>query len=160
MFVRLNWIDSLFWTSMFIAATSLPFSVWLLKNFIDQVPRELEEAAAIEGTSNLQILVRVVCPLAFARHPRDALVAFINAWGSFVIPLVLNSNPNDLPGAIAIYETMRRRHRALHRRCGTPRDGARGRGLHSRAAPCPATLPMSHRVAPRPCVDIATRSTA
>jgi len=106
MFVRLSWIDSLWWTSMFIAATSLPFSIWLLKNFIDQVPRELEEAAAIEGTSNLQILVRVVVPLAFPGILVTALVAFINAWGSFVIPLVLNSNPQDLPGAIAIYQTM------------------------------------------------------
>jgi multiple sugar transport system permease protein len=104
MFVRLNWIDSLWWTSMFIAASSLPFTIWLLKNFIDQVPRELEEAAAIEGTRNFEIVLRVVVPLALPGILVTSLVAFINAWGAFVIPLVLNSNPNDTPGSIAIYQ--------------------------------------------------------
>ena len=104
MFVRLDWIDSLWWTSMFIAASSLPFTIWLLKNFIDQVPRELEEAAAIEGTRNFEIVVRVVVPLALPGILVTSLVAFINAWGAFVIPLVLNSNPNDTPGSIAIYQ--------------------------------------------------------
>jgi multiple sugar transport system permease protein len=104
MFVRFEWINSMFWTSMFIAASSLPFTIWLLKNFIDQVPRELEEAAAIEGTSNLQIVLRVVIPLATPGILVTSLVAFINAWGAFVIPLVLDSNPNDTPGSIAIYE--------------------------------------------------------
>jgi multiple sugar transport system permease protein len=104
MFVKLNWIDSLWWTSMFIAASSLPFTIWLLKNFIDQVPRELEEAAAIEGTRNFEIVLRVVVPLALPGILVTSLVAFINAWGAFVIPLVLNSNPNDTPGSIAIYQ--------------------------------------------------------
>ena len=90
------WINSMFWTSMFIAASTLPFTIWLLKNFIDQVPRELEEAAAIEGTSNVQIVLRVVIPLATPGILVTSLVAFINAWGAFVIPLVLDSNPNDV----------------------------------------------------------------
>src|SRR5579875_810649 len=49
LFVSLNWLDSLFYTSLFLAAASLPFAIWLLKNFIDQIPPELEEAAALEG---------------------------------------------------------------------------------------------------------------
>jgi multiple sugar transport system permease protein len=89
---------------VFIAASSLPFSIWLLKNFIDQVPRELEEAAAIEGTRNLEVVLRVVVPLAMPGILVTSLVAFINAWGAFVIPLVLNSNPSDTPGSIAIYQ--------------------------------------------------------
>jgi multiple sugar transport system permease protein len=104
LFVHFQWLNSMFWTSMFIAASSLPFTIWLLKNFIDQVPRELEEAAAIEGTSNLQIVLRVVIPLATPGILVTSLVAFINAWGAFVIPLVLDSNPNDTPGSIAIYQ--------------------------------------------------------
>jgi multiple sugar transport system permease protein len=104
LFVRFEWLDSLFYTSLFIAATSLPFSIWLLKNFIDQVPRELEEAAQIEGASNAATLVRVVVPLALPGIIVTALVSFINAWGAFVIPLVFNSNPTDTPGSIAIYQ--------------------------------------------------------
>ena len=106
MYVQLQWLDSLFWTSVFLAATSLPFTVWLLKNFIDQVPRELEEAAAIEGTGPLGILVRVVIPLAMPGILVTALITFINAWGAFAIPLVLDSNPEHMPGAVAIYQFM------------------------------------------------------
>jgi multiple sugar transport system permease protein len=104
LFVKIDWLDSLFYTSLFIAATSLPFSIWLLKNFIDQVPQELEEAAAVEGASNLKILLRVVLPLALPGIAVTAMIAFINAWGAFIIPLILNSNPSDLPGSIAIYQ--------------------------------------------------------
>ena len=80
--------------------------MWLLKNFIDQVPHELEEAAAIEGMSSIRVLLHVVIPLSFPGILVTALIAFINAWGAFAIPLVLNSNPSDLPGAIALYQFM------------------------------------------------------
>ena len=49
MFVTLGWLNSPFYTSLVLAATSVPFAIWLLKNFIDQVPREFEEAAAIDS---------------------------------------------------------------------------------------------------------------
>jgi multiple sugar transport system permease protein len=107
LFVSLQWIDSLFYTSLFIAASSLPFAIWLLKNFIDQIPVELEEAAALEGAGNLQILLRVVLPSALPGIAVTAMVNFINAWGAFIVPLVLNSNPNDTPGSIAIYQFLR-----------------------------------------------------
>jgi multiple sugar transport system permease protein len=104
LFVRLNWLDSKFYTALFIAATSLPFAVWLLKNFIDQVPIELEEAAQIDGAGNLQTMLRVVVPLALPGIVATAMITFIGAWGAFVIPLVLDSNPADTPGSIAIYQ--------------------------------------------------------
>ena len=98
MFVRLNWIDSLWWTSVFIAASSLPFTIWLLKNFIDQVPRELEEAAAIEGTRNLEIVLRVVIPLALPGILVTSLVAFINAWGRLRDPARTQLEPKRHTG--------------------------------------------------------------
>ncbi len=104
LYVRFNWLDSKFYTSLFIAATSLPFAVWLIKNFIDQVPIELEEAAQIEGASNLTTMMRVVVPLALPGIIATAMITFIGAWGAFVIPLVLDSNPADTPGSIAIYQ--------------------------------------------------------
>ena len=105
-FVQIHLIDSLFYTSLFIAATSLPFAIWLLKNFIDQVPRELEEAAQIDGASNLTIMLKVVVPLAMPGIVATAMITFIGAWGAFVIPLVLDANPSDTPGSVAIYQFM------------------------------------------------------
>jgi multiple sugar transport system permease protein len=104
MYVRFNWLNSPFWTSFVLAATSVPFAIWLLKNFIDQVPREFEEAAAIEGSSELRILWSVVIPLAMPGVLVSAILTFINAWGAFLIPLVLDGNPSDTPGAVGIYQ--------------------------------------------------------
>jgi multiple sugar transport system permease protein len=86
-----------------LAAISVPFAIWLLKNFVDQVPREFEEAAAIEGSGQVRILMRVVVPLIMPGILVSAILTFINSWGAFLIPLVLDSNPNDTPGAIGIY---------------------------------------------------------
>lgn len=103
LFVSFGWLDSLFWTSMFLAASSLPFAIWLMKNFIDAVPQELEESASIEGAGPLRILLRIVVPLTIPGIGVTAIVTFINAWGAFLIPLVLNSNPSDTPGSLAVY---------------------------------------------------------
>jgi multiple sugar transport system permease protein len=102
-FTRLNWLDSLFWTSMFLAASSLPFAIWLMKNFIDAVPQELDESAGLEGASDMRILMRVVIPLTIPGIGVTAIVTFINSWGAFLVPFVLNSNPADTPGSIAVY---------------------------------------------------------
>jgi multiple sugar transport system permease protein len=104
MYVAFNWLNSPFWTSLVLASTSVPFAIWLLKNFIDQVPREFEEAAAIEGSGELRTLWRVVIPLALPGVLVSAILTFINAWGAFLIPLVLDSNPGQTPAAVGIYQ--------------------------------------------------------
>jgi multiple sugar transport system permease protein len=103
LFVDFGWLDSLFWTSLFLAGSSLPFAIWLMKNFIDAVPEELEESAALEAASSLRILARIIVPLTLPGIGVTAIVTFINAWGAFLVPFVLNSNPNDTPGSIAVY---------------------------------------------------------
>lgn len=105
-FVRLSWANSPFYTSLVLSATSIPFAIWLLKNFIDQVPKEFEEAAAIEGSSEMRILWKIVVPLSLPGILVAAILTFINAWGAFLIPLVLDANPSDTPGAVGIYQFM------------------------------------------------------
>jgi multiple sugar transport system permease protein len=106
LYVRLGWLNSLLTTSLFLAASSLPFGIWLMKNFIEAVPVELENAAALEGAGDVQTIVRVVLPLAVPGLAVTAIYTFIQAWGAFLVPLVLDSNPNDNPGPIAIYNFM------------------------------------------------------
>jgi multiple sugar transport system permease protein len=105
-FVNLAWLNSRFYTSIVLASMSVPFSIWLLKNFIGQVPREFEEAAAIEGAGELNILFRIVMPLIIPGILVSAILTFINSWGAFLIPLVLDANPGDTPGAVGIYQFM------------------------------------------------------
>ncbi|HEX3508910.1 MAG TPA: carbohydrate ABC transporter permease [Candidatus Dormibacteraeota bacterium] len=106
LYVYLGWLDSLYTTALFLAASSLPFAIWLMKNFIDAVPVELEHAAAIDGASTFRILRQVVLPLTIPGVSVTAIYTFINAWGAFVIPFVLNSNPDDQVGPVEIYNFM------------------------------------------------------
>jgi multiple sugar transport system permease protein len=106
LYVYLGWLDSLYTTALFLAASSLPFAIWLMKNFIDAVPVELEHAAAIDGASTFRILRKVVLPLTIPGVAVTAIYTFINAWGAFVIPFVLNSNPDDQVGPVEIYNFM------------------------------------------------------
>jgi multiple sugar transport system permease protein len=90
-------------TAVFLAVTSLPYEIWLVKNFVDAISPDLEEAAAIEGAGTLYVLRRVILPLALPGIGAAAIYGFINAWGSFLVPLILISDPSSLPGPVTIY---------------------------------------------------------
>ncbi len=104
LFVALNILDSLPATILFLSATSLPFAIWLLKNFIDQIPLEIDEAAQVDGAATGQRLRLVVLPLAAPGVAVSAMFTFLNAWGQFVIPYILLQSPDKLPAAVGIYQ--------------------------------------------------------
>jgi ABC-type glycerol-3-phosphate transport system permease component len=68
---------------------ALPFCIWLLKAFIREIPLELEEAAAIDGASRMQIFSYVVVPLALPGIIATAIFAFILAWNDYLFALVI-----------------------------------------------------------------------
>ncbi len=102
MYSAIGWL-SLLPCALFLAVTSLPFEIYLIKNFIDAVPRDVEEAARMERASTFQILTRVVGPLALPGIGAAAIYGFVTAWGSFLVPLVLITDPTQQPGSIAIF---------------------------------------------------------
>jgi len=67
------------------ATTSVPFSVWMLKGYFDTIPRELEEAAIIEGAGPGTIFWRIVLPLAMPAIAITALFSFMTAWNEFIL---------------------------------------------------------------------------
>ncbi len=97
-----NWL-ALLPASIFLGVTSLPFELWIVKNFIDAVPFDLEESARLEKANTWQILTRVVVPLALPGIGAAAIFGFINSWGNFIVPLVLLVNPNQQPSPVAMY---------------------------------------------------------
>lgn len=105
-YVSLDLINSRFTTALFIAASSLPFAIWIVKTYLDHIPREFEEAAAIDGAARWQVLGYIVLPLAVPSLLVAGLLTFVNGWNAFLIPLVLDSNPDHTPGSIAIYQFM------------------------------------------------------
>lgn len=69
----------------------LPFSVYLMRNSFEGIPRELEEAAVMDGCSSLQILRRVFLPLVLPGMVTVSLFAFIMSWNEFIAALVFMS---------------------------------------------------------------------
>ncbi len=76
---------------LFYTALNLPFSVWLLFGFIQQIPVELEEAAIVDGASLLQVLFRVIFPLISGGFAVSAIFTFRIAWNEFILALFLTS---------------------------------------------------------------------
>ena len=67
------------------ATTSVPFSVWMLKGYFDTIPRDLEEAALIDGATAGQIFWRIIIPLARPALAVTALFSFMTGWNEFIL---------------------------------------------------------------------------
>jgi multiple sugar transport system permease protein len=72
---------------------SLPFILWMLQSYIANIPRDLEEAAAVDGARRIQIVVRIIAPLLAPGVVVTLLFAFISAWNEFFFALVLLQSP-------------------------------------------------------------------
>lgn len=103
-FVQLNLLDSLTATSLFLAATTLPFAIWLMKNFMDGVPIGLEEAAWTDGASSMQALRRIVVPLVLPGASVVGIFTFIGTWGNFFVPFILLTSQSKMPASVTIYQ--------------------------------------------------------
>jgi multiple sugar transport system permease protein len=101
-FVTLNFIDSKFWTVCFMTATALPFATWIARSFIDAVPRELEEAAWMDGKTRLGSLWRIVVPMILPGISVVAVYTFVNSWSDFFIPYILLQGSNN-PASVTMY---------------------------------------------------------
>ena len=91
----LGLLDS--WLGLILAysVTALPLCVWMLKGFFDTIPRELEEAALLDGCNQLQVFFRVVLPLSLPAVAVTALFSFLAAWNEFLLALTFNTS-NDM----------------------------------------------------------------
>jgi multiple sugar transport system permease protein len=103
MFVQLELIDSMFGTTLFLAATSLPIAIWMTKNFMDGVPISLEEAAWVDGASAMQALRSIVLPLIVPGMGVVAIFTFITAWGNFFVPFILLLDPARQPASVGVF---------------------------------------------------------
>ncbi|MFF1820663.1 carbohydrate ABC transporter permease [Kribbella sp. NPDC058245] len=72
---------------------SLPFALWMLQGYVAAVPRELEEAAAVDGASRIRTIVAIVMPLLRPGLIATAMFTFISAWNEFFFALVLLQDP-------------------------------------------------------------------
>jgi multiple sugar transport system permease protein len=86
---------------------TLPFTIWLLKNYFQSIPRDLEEAALADGCTWGQMVVKVLLPVAAPGLVAAAMFAFMTAWNDYLFAVILTSSINSktLPVVVAGFAT-------------------------------------------------------
>jgi len=108
---KLGLLDSLVGLMVVYVTTALPFCVWTMKGYYDSIPRDLEEAALIDGLSPLGAFVRIVLPLSLPALTITALFSFMAAWSEFIVARVvlqtsrLYTLPLGLEGLAGTFQT-------------------------------------------------------
>ncbi len=93
--IQLHWFDKL-WALVPIYGTFLvPFCTWLLIGFLRSIPRELEEAARVDGASNWAILWRIIFPIARPGLISAAIFSFTLSWNEYLYALVYMSSSGN-----------------------------------------------------------------
>ena len=103
MYSRFELTDSVPALILFMAASSLPFAIWMMKNFMDGVPVSLEEAAWTDGAGWLQSLRRIILPLMVPGVTVVFVFTFVLQWGNFFVPFILLQAPESQPASVTIY---------------------------------------------------------
>ncbi len=100
-FSKLGWVDS-FLPMIIPAFFGSPFYIFLLRQFFMGIPRELEDAALIDGANRLQILWRIIIPNAKPALAAVAIFNFQGVWNDFLYPLVFLHNQNNYTIALGL----------------------------------------------------------
>lgn len=105
-FSNIHLIDSYIGLVAIYVAVTLPFSTWMLKSFVDDLPREIEEAAMIDGRTKIMSHLTVTIPLIKGGIFATTMFIFILNWSEFMFALVLSySNISTIPVQLAKYVT-------------------------------------------------------
>ena len=89
---KLGLLNSIVGLVLVYSTTAIPFCVWTLKGYFDSLPRELEEAARIDGASPWMIFVKIILPLSRPALAVTALFSFMTAWNEFIMASTFMTN--------------------------------------------------------------------
>src|SRR5687767_5813152 len=82
----------------------IPLNILLMKSYFETIPKELEEAALIDGCSRLGVLRRVTMPLSMPGFAIAAVLSFRFSWNEFIIPVVLSNRSDSMVFQVALYQ--------------------------------------------------------
>ena len=111
LFVTLNGVrigefnlrNSLWGVGLAMSAGALPFAIWNLKGYLDTIPKELEEAAIIDGAGHNQVFLRIILPLAVPALAVTGFIGFIAGWTEFALSWQFLTDPSDFTLAMALW---------------------------------------------------------
>jgi len=103
MFHSIGWLNS--YQALILPVAASPFGVFLLRQFFMAIPRDLEDAARIDGCSRLRILFTIILPLVKPGLSALAIFTFLLSWNNFLWPLIVMTDPNmmTVPVILAYY---------------------------------------------------------
>lgn len=99
---QLRLIDSLLGLTLITTTLILPLNIWLMTTYIRDIPNEIEDAAFVDGCSRLQLVWRIIIPLARPGMTATFLVALLTAWNSFLVPLIFTNTAAAQPMTVVL----------------------------------------------------------
>jgi len=102
-----NNLNSLVFT---YAAFNMAFTIWMLQSYFSTIPRDLEEAAWIDGATHFSSLIRIFLPLAVPAIAVTSIFSFINGWNEFVLALTMIRSSDDYTLPVQIYSQVAGRY--------------------------------------------------
>jgi multiple sugar transport system permease protein len=103
MMFEVGLIDSRLGVVLVMTGGLLPAAIFILKDFMDSLPRSYEESARVFGAGPFQILRDVVAPTVRPGLATIAVWAVVNVWGNFLVPYILLRDPDKQPGAVVMF---------------------------------------------------------
>lgn len=99
----LGLVDRVFTLPLLYTIYSLPMAIWILRGFFETIPREIDDAAKIDGCSRLIILTKIMLPLIRPGIAAVSIFTFVLAWNEFIVAAIMVSRPELLPIQVAVY---------------------------------------------------------
>jgi raffinose/stachyose/melibiose transport system permease protein len=96
-------INSKFGIIILYSATQIPFAVFLIYGFVQSIPRELDEAAIIDGCGPIRLFATVILPLLTPVLATAAILNFLGTWSEFIFPLYFLNSSANWPMTLAVY---------------------------------------------------------
>ncbi|MBE9916685.1 carbohydrate ABC transporter permease [Paenibacillus donghaensis] len=104
LFLSLKLYDNNIGVVLFYVASSMPYGIWMIKNFMDSVPEDLEEAAWVDGASVITGIRKIIAPLMVPGICTVAIFTFSGSWGNFFVPYILLQTPEKFPASLKLYQ--------------------------------------------------------
>lgn len=92
LYVWLGWVDTYHGLILLYTAFNLPYVIWMMRGYIQDIPLELEESALVDGCTRWEVISKVVFPMVRSGLFATAVFTFVFAWNDFIFALVLTRN--------------------------------------------------------------------
>lgn len=101
-------IDTKIYLILSYLTFNLPFAIWMLRGFIDEIPSEIEDAALVDGANQFQVLIKIIFPLIGPGLFATSVLLIIQTWNEFALALFLTSNKaRTMPTLTSQFRTVR-----------------------------------------------------